>query len=440
MAMNGHYQLAPESAPGKDAYYSEQIIAPDNDDVNFDLFIDRSCYLDSTPAPELRNSPTPDLSDGTATEPEPAEVLTPEATTQRPTRPQLLTTESKLAQNNNANIIARQVGEGDSTGISPGNHDPWSSHPATAPATFGGWADGLGSAMGNPPIARASTEMAPIAPVISKKRPSRTQTNLSAMVDAAVHRNPSNKRARLVRIDNGFPCEGCEKMFHRECDRTKHNERKHRPESWWPHECLYCEKRSQYPKDVWRHLEQTHHMKVPAKEPQSLRKGLGCPCCSKNASAWLEANNRDESASAPPSPSTHNSLWSLTRSILQFKKLSIRVKREAQKFVFATTDSEDFKKIDVTGLSNARHITSRIAATLDLDGRIDVHRFTLKRGKEQRLSDAELVKVVADADGEGTLRLFVAGISTGQACNDYFETPANDPENVFAMFLDGRRM
>lgn len=78
---------------------------------------------------------------------------------------------------------------------------------------------------------------------------------------------PSNRisrgfkhRIRLPKRENGYPCRAtdCFRMFHRACDRDKHEQR-HANKDNHPHKCFFaaCKKTFMYPKDLRRH-QQVH--------------------------------------------------------------------------------------------------------------------------------------------------------------------------------------
>ncbi|KAF7198299.1 hypothetical protein HII31_00038 [Pseudocercospora fuligena] len=248
---------------------------------------------------------------------------------------------------------------------------------------------------------------------VSKKRPSRTLTGFSSILLP-----PRKKSQRQKKIEGGFPCrETCGQCFDRECDEKKHYERRHLPEEYWPHECLHCPKKSQYPKDVWRHLSQTHGMVVPPKEPKSLRQGLGCPCCSQPASDWLESHNLNIQTvqtpaameSAPSSPTSPNLLWTLTSAITKLRRLSLKSKQD--KLIMVTTGEQKFTDVDVGGIHTTDALLARIASTLGFDNQrskeISVHTYT-RRAVGQLLTGDRLMKVITEsADAEGSLKLYV---------------------------------
>ena len=62
----------------------------------------------------------------------------------------------------------------------------------------------------------------------------------------------SKKRRRLERVENGFPCHYCEKLFDRASERTKH-EQAHQPNLTSRFPCPVCGKGFRYPKDLRRH-------------------------------------------------------------------------------------------------------------------------------------------------------------------------------------------
>lgn len=267
----------------------------------------------------------------------------------------------------------------------------------------------------------ADAEEDPLERSFSKKRPSRTLTNISIALMEPLAKKRSQRRKKL---EGGFPCrKECGQCFDRECDEKKHFERKHRDERYWPHECLHCPKRSQYPKDVWRHLEQTHQLKVPPKQPKSLRQQLGCPCCSKTASDWLERHNlaivpvqtvsspqTSPQTESPTSPATSpNILWTLTQSIMKLRRLSL--KSRENKFIMATTDKSKFVEVDVGGINEAGALVSRIMTTLAQPQNAQmssVQSYTRKSGPGPHLSHEALLSLVSKAaDAEGTLKLLI---------------------------------
>lgn len=71
-------------------------------------------------------------------------------------------------------------------------------------------------------------------------------------------------RIRLPKRENGYPCRSadCFKMFHRACDRDKH-EQKHANKDDHPHKCMFeaCKKTFMYPKDLKRH-QQVHERRA----------------------------------------------------------------------------------------------------------------------------------------------------------------------------------
>ncbi|KXT01162.1 hypothetical protein AC578_604 [Pseudocercospora eumusae] len=240
----------------------------------------------------------------------------------------------------------------------------------------------------------------------SKKRPSRTLTGLSAFMPLTKKRSQRRKK-----IENGFPCrENCGQCFHRECDERKHYERRHLSEEHWPHECTRCPKKFQYPKDVWRHLWQTHGMAVPPKGPQSPRPQLGCPCCSQTASHWLEEHNDlNEHVQSPVSPTSPNILWALTNAITKLRRLSLKSKQD--KFIMLTTDKQKFTEVNVSGIHTKDALLARIASTLAFDDQriqeISVHKYTRRSVGDLLTGDALLSVITQYADAEGSLKLFV---------------------------------
>lgn len=84
---------------------------------------------------------------------------------------------------------------------------------------------------------------------------------------------PSKKRRRLERVENGFPCHYCNKIFDRASERTKH-EQAHQPNLTSRHPCPVCGKGFRYPKDLRRH-SRTHDNKASTSGTQSLSSSYG---------------------------------------------------------------------------------------------------------------------------------------------------------------------
>ncbi|KXT10464.1 hypothetical protein AC579_1846 [Pseudocercospora musae] len=289
---------------------------------------------------------------------------------------------------------------------------PYAEPPYTVPATSARHVAYFPPAADVDPLERSASNC--------KKRPSRTLTGLSALMPLTKKRSQRQKK-----IENGFPCrESCGQCFHRECDERKHYERRHLSEEHWPHECTRCPKKFQYPKDVWRHLLQTHGMVVPPKGPKSPRPQLGCPCCSQTASDWLEEHNDPHEQylhihthtvqppvtnSTPSSPTSPNILWTLTNAITKLRRLSLKSKQD--KFIMVTTDRQNFTEVDVSGIHTEDALLARIASTLAFDDQrahdISLHKYT-RRSVGDRLTGEALLSVITQyADAEGSLKLFV---------------------------------
>lgn len=99
--------------------------------------------------------------------------------------------------------------------------------------------------------------------------------------DASVRPSPSKKRRRLERIEKGFPCHFCSKVFDRASERRKH-EQAHQPNLTSRFPCTVCGRAFRYPKDLRRHSK-VHEKAQTAKDgTQSLSSSL------------------DSGASAPP--------------------------------------------------------------------------------------------------------------------------------------------
>lgn len=81
-----------------------------------------------------------------------------------------------------------------------------------------------------------------------------------------------NKRRRLERVENGFPCHFCAKVFDRASERTKH-EQAHQPNLTARFPCPVCAKGFRYPKDLRRHSKV--HDKSLAAGSQSLSSSFG---------------------------------------------------------------------------------------------------------------------------------------------------------------------
>ena len=64
----------------------------------------------------------------------------------------------------------------------------------------------------------------------------------------------SKKRRRLERVENGFPCPSCDKVFDRASERKKH-EQAHQPDLTSRFQCSLCGKGFRYPKDLRRHYK-----------------------------------------------------------------------------------------------------------------------------------------------------------------------------------------
>ncbi|EME79548.1 uncharacterized protein MYCFIDRAFT_212249 [Pseudocercospora fijiensis CIRAD86] len=300
----------------------------------------------------------------------------------------------------------------------PSPTDSWDFVPTPTPTPFAGpTPDVATNTQHGDYFPSAATADEALGRTTSKKRPSRTQTGLSALMPAR------KKSSRQKKIEGGFPCrENCGQCFNRECDERKHHERRHLPESHWPHECTHCPKKSQYPKDVWRHLEQTHAMVVPPKVPKSLRQQLGCPCCSQSASDWLAKHNdlnqqplhiqtvqSPVTESTPSSPTSPNILWTLTSAITKLRRLSLKSRRD--KFIMVTTDKQKFTEVDVSGLHTTEALLGRIASTLAFDKQrvqeISVHKYTRRSVGDLLTGENLLAFITQYADAEGSLKLFV---------------------------------
>jgi hypothetical protein len=86
-------------------------------------------------------------------------------------------------------------------------------------------------------------------------------------LDASASPNNPKKRKRHQSKKDHFKCEGCDKLFDRLCDRTKH-EKHHLLEGQRPFECPMCDHDCVERKDVRRHLEGVH--KIPLESAREI--------------------------------------------------------------------------------------------------------------------------------------------------------------------------
>ncbi|KXT10339.1 hypothetical protein AC579_4953 [Pseudocercospora musae] len=217
-----------------------------------------------------------------------------------------------------------------------------------------------------------------LEPSASEKRPSRTFSDLSILMPAR------KKSSRSRKIEGGFPCrENCGQCFDRECDQRKHFERRHFSESYWPHEFLYCPKKSQYPKDVCRHLAQTH----------------GKTCCSKPASDWLEEHSLNPPLVQAPSDFQP-----------QPQETRLRHKTKPERYIMVTTDGSQLVEVDVSDVVSTESLAQKVRDTLGVE--IDPVNVSFSKWSRRQRSQAMDIQQTLDlvtkaADAEGSTRLLV---------------------------------
>lgn len=221
--------------------------------------------------------------------------------------------------------------------------------------------------------------------------------------DASTQKVQQPKRARNKRIESGYPCTAptCEQCFDTAGELNKHQKRAHTSRNSRPHQCHLCVMRFFWPKDVRRHLEQSHAIKriKPATAFDSISVG----------------------ASEPQSPTsrTPNIMKSLAQSLLVLKKLRIRSKSADdhvvcdEKVIMVTQDKRTWVDVDLTGITQAGSLIRKIA--LELAGNRSVepqkaHVYTYSRASgvgRPLTKEALLALVTKKADAQGSLRLYL---------------------------------
>lgn len=96
--------------------------------------------------------------------------------------------------------------------------------------------------------------------------------NLPIACSTTADTSASKKRRRLERIENGFPCHYCDKLYDRASERTKH-EQAHQPNLTSRFSCPVCGKGFRYPKDLRRHSKV--HERATGSAPLSLPSSFG---------------------------------------------------------------------------------------------------------------------------------------------------------------------